>query len=171
MMPGAPPPPTTINVPPAYHHQQPQTGGGKRNYNDNNHGGQRRRPNNYRGNRNVGGDRRDRRNSNNTQKAYSNSLKQNLNLLYCFLCGYDVDDDVYNCPTNCQKQVHLPHIKRDDAHMYEGACMKAQHKTKRPFSMFFVMIHPWPAPVPSGIVLCCAFMHAPSYMWASSLLT
>ena len=52
-----------------------------------------------------------------------------MNLLYCFLCGYDVDDDVYNCPTNCQKQVHLPHIKRDDAHMYEGACMKVQHKT------------------------------------------
>ena len=30
---------------------------------------------------------------------------------------------------NYQKQVYLPHIKRDDAHMYEGACMKAQHKT------------------------------------------
>ena len=104
-------------------------GGGKRNYNDNNHGGQHRRPNNYRGNKNGGGDRGDRRNANNTQKAYSNSLKQNVNLLYCFSCGYDVDHDGYNCPPNCQKQVHLPHVKRDDAHMYEGACMKAQHKT------------------------------------------
>ena len=126
MMPGAPPPPTTINVPPTYHHQQQQTGGLKLNYNDNNRGGQRRHPNNYRGKINGGGDSGDRRNSNNTQKSYSNSLKQNVNLLYCFLCGYDVDHDGYNCPPNCQKQVHLPHVKRDDAHMYEGACMKVR---------------------------------------------
>ena len=129
MMPGAPPPLTTINVPPTYHHQQPQTWGGKRNYNDNNRGGQRRRPNNYRGNRNGGGGRGDRRNANNTQKAYSNSLKQNVSLLYYFSCGYDVDHGGYNCRPNCQKQVHLPHVKRDDTHMYEGACVKAQHKT------------------------------------------
>ena len=129
MMPVAPPPPTTINVPPTYQHQQPQTGGGKRNYNDNNRGGQRRRPKNYRRNRNVGGDRGDRRNTNNTQKSYSNYLKQNMKLLYCFSCGYDVDHDGYNCPPNCKKQVHLPHVKRYDAHMYEGACMKAQHQT------------------------------------------
>ena len=50
-------------------------------------------------------------------------------LLYCFSCGYDVDHDGYNCPTNCQKHVHLPQVKRDKAHMYEGAFMKAQHKT------------------------------------------
>ena len=129
MMPGAPPPPTTINVTPAYHQPQQQTGGGKRNYNDNNCGGQRRRPNNYRGSRNGSGDRGDRRNSNNTQKAYSNSFKQNMNLLYCFLCGYDVEYDGYNCLPNCQKQVHLTHVKRYDAHMYEDACMKAKHKT------------------------------------------
>ena len=56
-------------------------------------------------------------------------IKQNMNLLYCFSCGYDVDHDGYNCPDNCQKHVHLPHVKRYEAHMYEGACMKAQHKT------------------------------------------
>ena len=85
MMPGAHPTPTKINVPPTYHHKQQQTGGGKRNYNNNNRGGQRRRPNNYRGNRNGGGDRGDRRNANNAQKAYSNLFKQNMNLLYRFL--------------------------------------------------------------------------------------
>ena len=128
MMPGAPPPPATINVPPTYHNTHQQTGG-KRNYTDNEQGGQRRRPNSYQGNRNRGGDRRDQRNANNTQKAFSNAIKQNMNLLYCFSCGYDVDHDGYNCPINCQKHVHLPHVKRDEAHMYEGACMKAQHKT------------------------------------------
>ena len=76
-----------------------------------------------------GGDRRDQRNAKNTQKAFSNAIKQNMNLLYCFSCGYDVNHDGYNCPTNCQKHVHLPQVKRDEAHMYEGACMKAQHKT------------------------------------------
>ena len=37
-------------------------------------------------------------------------------------------------------------------------------------SVFFI-IHPCPAPVPSGNVFCCARMHAPSYIWASSCLT
>ena len=95
MMPVGPPPPATINVPPTYHNTHQQTGG-KRNYADNDRSGQRRRPNSYRGNRNGGGDRRDQRNTNNTQKAFSNAIKHNLNLLYCFLCGYDVDHDGYN---------------------------------------------------------------------------
>ena len=129
MMPGAPPPPTTINMPPTYNMLQQQTGGGKRNYLDNNRGGQRRRSNNYRGSRNGGGERGDCRNGANPQRAYSNATKQHMNLLYCFSCGYDVDRDGYNCPANCQKHVHLPQVKRDKAHMYQGACMKAQHKT------------------------------------------
>ena len=53
--------------------------------------------------------------------------KHELALL--FSCGYDVDHDGYNCPPNCQKHVHLPQVKRDEAHMYQGACIKAQHKT------------------------------------------
>ena len=40
-----------------------------------------------------------------------------------------------------------------------------------PSTSFFVIVHPCPDPVPSGNVLCCALMHAPSYMWVSSLLT
>ena len=64
MMPGAPPPPTTINVPPTYQNLHQQTEG-KRNYTDNDRGGQRRCPNNYLGNRNGGGDRRDQRNAKN----------------------------------------------------------------------------------------------------------
>ena len=93
MMPGAPPPPTTINMPPTYHIPQQQTGGGKQNYSDSNRGGQWRRSNNYQGSRNGGGERGDRRNVTNTQRAYSNATKQHMNLLYCFSCGYDVDHD------------------------------------------------------------------------------
>ena len=40
-----------------------------------------------------------------------------------------------------------------------------------PSPSFFVIIHPCPGPDPYGNVLCCARMHAPSYIWASSLLT
>ena len=42
---------------------------------------------------------------------------------------YDVDHDGYKCPPSCQKKIHLPNVKCDEAHMYEGACMRAQHKT------------------------------------------
>ena len=28
-----------------------------------------------------------------------------------------------------RKQIHLPNVKREEAHMYEGACMRTQHKT------------------------------------------
>ena len=44
-------------------------------------------------------------------------------------------------------------------------------RTNLPFSILFVMIHPRPAPVPSGSVLCCALMHAPACMCASSRFT
>eukprot|EP00978_Attheya_sp_CCMP212_P010665 scaffold25948_cov32-Attheya_sp.AAC.3 len=64
-----------------------------------------------------------------TQQAYSNTLKQHLNKLYCYSCGYDVDHDGYHCPVNFQKPTHLPHITRDNAHLVDGASMKAQHKT------------------------------------------
>jgi hypothetical protein len=63
------------------------------------------------------------------QPAYSNKHKMHLNKFYCYSCGYDVDHDGYNCPINHQKQNHLPHITRDNAHLVEGASMKAQHKT------------------------------------------
>ena len=29
---------------------------------------------------------------------------------------------------HAQKKLHLPNVKRDEAHMYEGACMRVQHK-------------------------------------------
>ena len=63
------------------------------------------------------------------KKGFSNSLKQHMNVLYCFSCGYNVDHDGYNCPPPYQKQIHLPNVKTDDAHMYEGARMRAQYKT------------------------------------------
>ena len=117
-------PPTSITVPPPYWQQnQNQQGNGKREYSGGDGRGYARRKRNSAGGGSGG------RNSGNTQRAYSNTVKQHLNLLYCFSCGYDVDHDGYNCPPRCQKRFHLPHVKRDEAHTYEGACMKAQHKT------------------------------------------
>ena len=129
MMPGGHHPPTTIQIFPAYQQPQQQSNGGKWNNNEYNRGGQRLRPKNYQGVGRGGGYRVDRRNANNTQKAYSNAIKQHINLLYCFSFGYDVDHDEYKCPALCQKPIQLPNVKRDDAHMYEGACMRVQHKT------------------------------------------
>ena len=51
---------------------------------------------------------------------------------------------------------------------FQAACSSSMNW---PFTMFFVMIYPMPAPVPSGSVLCFAFMHTPWYMCAFSLLT
>ena len=51
---------------------------------------------------------------------------------------------------------------------FHAACLSIKKLT---FSICFVIIYLCPAPVPSGNVLCCARMHAPSYMWASSRLT
>ena len=75
MIPGGPPPPTSIQIPPAYQYPQQQSNGGKRNNNEYNCGGQRRRPKNYQGGGRGGGYRGDRRNAENTQKAYSNAIK------------------------------------------------------------------------------------------------
>jgi len=130
---GPPPPPSAIHMPPPHWQSgQEQNNGGKRQNNDYQRDGQRRRTNNYQGGRGRGYGGRGQgsnRNTNNEQRKYSNTTKQHLNQLYCYSCGFDVDHDGYNCPPNCQKMRHLPHVKRDEAHMYEGACMKAQHKT------------------------------------------
>ena len=126
MMPGRHTPPTSIQIPPAY---QQQSKGGKWNNNQKNRRGQRLRPNNYKGGRRGSGYIGDHHNCSNTKKAYSNALNHHMNLLDSFFCGYDLDHDEYSCPTSCQKQIHLPNVKQDDAHMYEGACMHAQHKT------------------------------------------
>ena len=128
MMPSGHPPPTSIQIPPTYQQLQQHSNGGKRSNNEYNRGGQRRRPNNYQGGGRGGGYIGDRRNVNNTQKAYSNAIKQHVNLLYCFSCGYDIDHDGYRCPTLRQNKIHLPNFKHDEAHMYEGPCMRAQHK-------------------------------------------
>ena len=121
-------PPTSVHVPPTSWQPTQYQQNGKRGQDDYNRGGQRRRTNNYRGS-NGGRGTNGRRNAGNTNQKYSNTTKQHLNLLYCYSCGYDVDHDGYHCPPNCQKLHHLPHIKRDEAHMVKGACMKAQHKT------------------------------------------
>ena len=129
MMPSGHPPPTSIQIPQKYQQPQQHSNGGKRSNNKYNSGGQRRCPNNYQGGGRGGGYRVDRRNANNTQKAYSNAIKQHRNLLYLFSRGHDVYHDGYRCPPSCQKQIHLPNVKRDEAHMYKGACMRAQQKT------------------------------------------
>ena len=30
---------------------------------------------------------------------------------------------------HAKKKINLPNVKRDEAHMYKGACMRTQHKT------------------------------------------
>ena len=104
MMPGGHPPLASIQIPPDYQQPQQKSNGGKRNNNENNRGGQRRCPNNYQGGGRGGGYRGDHRNTNNTKKAYSNALKQHMNLLCCFSCGYDVDHDENNFPPSCKKK-------------------------------------------------------------------
>jgi hypothetical protein len=58
---------------------------------------------------------------------YSNAIKQNMNLCYCFSCGYDVDHQGFQCPD--PRVNHIPTVKRKDTHTIWGASMKAQHKT------------------------------------------
>ena len=118
MMPGGHPPPASIQTPPAYQQPQQQSNGRKRNNNKHNRGGQRCRPNNYQGGGRGGGYRGDLRNAKNTKNKYPNALKQHMNVLYCFSCGYDVDHDGYKCPQSCQNQIHLPNVKLEEAHMY-----------------------------------------------------
>ena len=50
-----------------------------------------------------------------------------LTLEYCYSYGYDVDHNGFQW--KCQKQGHNPNVKRDEAHIFPGACMVAQHKT------------------------------------------
>jgi len=63
------------------------------------------------------------------QPTHTNGWKTFQNLMYCFSCGYDVDHDGFNCPLECRKEGHIPNVPRDQAHMVQYACMKAQHKT------------------------------------------
>lgn len=58
--------------------------------------------------------------------THTNTLKTFDNLKYCpnYRCGYDVDHDGWECPH------HPPwNVRRNEAHLVEGASMKAQHKT------------------------------------------
>ena len=58
---------------------------------------------------------------------YSNTIKTNMNLWYCFSCGCDVDHNGFQCPA--RKPNHIDNVRREDAHKVMGACMKAAHKT------------------------------------------
>ena len=62
-----------------------------------------------------------------TRQTHSNRHKVNLNLLYCYSCGYDVDHVGWQC--QYKKHTHIPNVPRDEAHTVAGASMKAQHKT------------------------------------------
>ena len=59
--------------------------------------------------------------------AYYNTHKRFPMLEYCYSCSYDVDHNGLQCLW--QKQVHIPSMKRDEAHMCPGAFMVAHHKT------------------------------------------
>ncbi len=66
------------------------------------------------------------RNQNNKNVPFSNKVKNNMNLLYCYSCGYDVDHNGYNCPD--PKGYHIPNVKRDVTHEVPRTCMCVQHK-------------------------------------------
>ena len=61
------------------------------------------------------------------RQPHSNTSKVNLNLLYCYSCGYDVDHAIWQYPY--KKTTHIPNVPCDKAHTMAGASMKAQHKT------------------------------------------
>jgi hypothetical protein len=105
------------------HNQQ----GGYRNY-----GGQQRQANqgNYgqrNGNHQHGHQQGRQPGGRGNGMPFSNAIKQNMNLCYCFTCGYDVDHQGFQCPV--PRNDHIPTVSRDDAHTIWGASMKAQHKT------------------------------------------
>ena len=53
-------------------------------------------------------------------------IKNNMNLWYCFSCGYSVNHNGFQCPA--KKPNHIENVRREDAHKVMGACMKAAHK-------------------------------------------
>ena len=62
-----------------------------------------------------------------TRQPHSNTRKVNLNLLYCYSCGYDVDHAGWQC--QYKKTTQIPNVPRDEAHTVAGSSMKSQHKT------------------------------------------
>ena len=69
---------------------------------------------------------REGRGGRSSQSSHTNTLKTFENLRYCpnYRCGYDVDYDGWECPN------HPPWVmRRDEAHVLEGAPMVTQHKT------------------------------------------
>jgi hypothetical protein len=58
---------------------------------------------------------------------YSNAIKQNLNLCYCFSCSYYIDHQGFQCQD--PRNDHIPTVRRKDARTIWGASIKAQHKT------------------------------------------
>ena len=61
--------------------------------------------------------------------GYSNTMKQNNNIMYCYSCGYNVDQNGWQCHPNNLKRTYIPNFSRGEAHTIAGASMKAQHKT------------------------------------------
>ena len=86
-----------------------------------NHGGGARGGGNNQWYQDGGGQREAER------QPHSNTRKVNLNLLYCYSCGYDVDHAGWQC--QYKKNTHIPDIPCDEAHTVSGASMKAQYKT------------------------------------------
>ena len=61
--------------------------------------------------------------------GYSNTMKQNNNLSYCYSCGYDVDYNRWKCHPSNRKRAYLTNFSREEAHTIAGASMKVKHKT------------------------------------------
>ena len=61
------------------------------------------------------------------QQPFGNNIKEHLNMMYCFTCGYDVDRVGFQC--QCAKAGHIPNMTRNQAHAVWRAFMKGHHKT------------------------------------------
>lgn len=57
---------------------------------------------------------------------YSNRIKTNHNLWYCFSCCYNVNYMGHQCPNT--KPGRISNVLRDESHLVPGSSMKAQHQ-------------------------------------------
>ena len=106
---------------PNYYHQTQGGGGRGPTANQWNHGGGARGNRNNQWHQDGGGQRGA------TRQPHFNTRKVNLNLLYCYSCGYDVNHAGWQF--QYKNTTHIPNVPRDEAHTVAGASTKAQHKT------------------------------------------
>ena len=61
--------------------------------------------------------------------VYSNTMKLNNNLYFCYSCRYYVNHNGWQCHPNNRKRKQIPNVSQEEEYTIAGASMKAQHKT------------------------------------------